>query len=299
MKTVQILMSTYNGEKYLDEQLQSLIDQEDVIVKILVRDDGSSDKTLEILRKWEIMGCIQYYQGENLGPSLSFMDLIQNAPNADYYAFCDQDDVWHKDKLAIAVKKLSMTKSNKPSLYFSSAKLVDKDLNFIGYSNLNPVYNLPGILLGSNAIGCTMVFNKELLDIIKFNIPKKSILHDAWTIRACLVIDGEVIFDGTPHIDYRQHENNVVGAINSPIRRYLRVIRNASKKRNQKSEIAKEVLEVFSDMMTTENVELVSLAANYKQSMRSRIRLAMDKRFRRNNYVDNFLFIIAVIQGYY
>ena len=95
MNKILILMSTYNGEKYLSEQLNSLLLQENVNIKILIRDDGSTDNTHKILNFYSSnYPNISWYTGENKGPALSFMDLLFNAPESDYYAFCDQDDVW-------------------------------------------------------------------------------------------------------------------------------------------------------------------------------------------------------------
>ena len=88
-----ILLSAYNGEKYIEEQLESLVGQQEVAADILVRDDGSSDKTHEILDKWQNKGLLKWYKGENLGFAKSFMDLVQRAGDYEYYAFCDQDDI--------------------------------------------------------------------------------------------------------------------------------------------------------------------------------------------------------------
>ena len=98
---IAILMSTYNGHKYLDEQMESLVNQtlKDNMT-VYVRDDGSNDDTIEIIEKWSKKLDVVLYKGENIGPAKSFWDLFMNLGiQADYYAFCDQDDVWEKDKL--------------------------------------------------------------------------------------------------------------------------------------------------------------------------------------------------------
>ena len=100
MDKVQVLLSTYNGEKYLQEQIESIIRQEDVEISLLIRDDGSCDKTIEIIENLKRKNSnIIYYSGNNLGPARSFMDLINKSGNFDYYAFSDQDDVWKSKKL--------------------------------------------------------------------------------------------------------------------------------------------------------------------------------------------------------
>ncbi|MBR7166470.1 MAG: glycosyltransferase [Bacteroidaceae bacterium] len=100
---VQVLMSTYNGMQYIREQLQSIYAQQGVDLSLLVRDDGSTDGTLQLLDEEQQAGRLSWYSGKNLGPAFSFWDLLHNAPEAPYYAFCDQDDVWDADKLAVAV----------------------------------------------------------------------------------------------------------------------------------------------------------------------------------------------------
>ena len=95
MKTVAVLMSTYNGENYIKEQIESIFNQKGVIVKLYVRDDGSKDRTLEILKDYNV----NLEKGTNIGYIKSFMWLIKNVPFADYYALADQDDVWDEDKL--------------------------------------------------------------------------------------------------------------------------------------------------------------------------------------------------------
>ena len=104
-------MSTFNGEKYLQEQLNSLFNQENIKLDILVRDDNSTDKTKEILDR----NHIKWYTGKNLKPAKSFFDLIKKSGDFEYYAFCDQDDVWDNKKLYIAIKKLEKCNNNKPS----------------------------------------------------------------------------------------------------------------------------------------------------------------------------------------
>ncbi len=110
-----VLLSTYNGEKYLAKQLDSLLEQELSPDKIIIRDDGSNDGTLSIIKDYaEQNKIIEYYCGENKGPAGSFWDLICNCEKADYYALCDQDDYWFKDKLKVAVETIEKEDNNIP-----------------------------------------------------------------------------------------------------------------------------------------------------------------------------------------
>ena len=128
METVCVLMSTYNGEKYLQEQLDSIINQVGVNVRILVRDDGSTDSTTDILNNYKREGYLDWYSGTNLKSARSFMDLVNRAPESEYYAFSDQDDYWLPTKLQVAVNVLKSADSRKSALYYSRTTLVDENL---------------------------------------------------------------------------------------------------------------------------------------------------------------------------
>lgn len=123
MYNVCVLMSTYNGGKYLQEQIDSLIGQADVNLTVLVRDDGSSDSTTVILERYKQKGVLDWYPGENIGSARSFLDLVSRAPYCDYYALCDQDDYWFPEKLSVAISRLEQTDSSKSALYFCKWRL--------------------------------------------------------------------------------------------------------------------------------------------------------------------------------
>lgn len=125
-KKVVILMSTYNGEKYIEEQLESLLNQTYSDIKIFIRDDGSKDRTKEIIKQFlQKSKNIFLIEGENIGFINSFFELLNISDTADYYAYCDQDDVWMEDKIERAVKFLEKSDSNKPVLYFSNSDYYD------------------------------------------------------------------------------------------------------------------------------------------------------------------------------
>ena len=115
-KKVAILMSTYNGEKYLKEQIESLLAQTYGNIEIYIRDDGSKDNTIKIIKNYkEKYNNIVLKEGKNIGFINSFFELLNLCNDADYYAYCDQDDVWMNDKIERAVKFLGKTDENKPA----------------------------------------------------------------------------------------------------------------------------------------------------------------------------------------
>lgn len=210
MKIV-VLMSTYNGEKYLPEQLESILDQLPNDGEVLIRDDGSSDSTLSILERVADPR-VKIMAGENVGFCRSFFALIDAAPaEADLLFFSDQDDVWLPDKVERVVKAIGEM-SETPAVYCGRTRLVDTELRPLG---LSPTYSRgPSFecALAENIVtGCASAFNARArsliarhgnLDLVQF--------HDWW---AYLVISafGNIVVDDIPTVLYRQHGNNVIG----------------------------------------------------------------------------------------
>lgn len=207
--TISVIMSTYNGEKYLKEQLDSILRQEKVSVKLLVRDDGSADRTMEIVESYK-EDDIKLIRGENKGPAMSFLTALQEAPDADYYAFADQDDYWQKDKLSSAVRMLE--KSKGAAVYSSAYDITDEDLN-VQQKNAGFLweYTLRESLVYRAPLGCTIVMNKAMRDKVIRTLPRYTRMHDHWTILSAEALGADILIDKEAHILYRQHAQNVVG----------------------------------------------------------------------------------------
>lgn len=213
MKSILVIVSTYNGKKYLHEQLESIFKQKNVECLILVRDDGSLDGTQELLEKYKEKGKLEWYTGQHLNVSKSYFDLLIKSVeyDVDYIAFCDQDDVWDSDKLYIATEKLSEIDPSIPALYYCGQHLVDSKLNFIAEHILNNKRNCATRFVLSDFAGCTGVFNINLLhEVVKYE-PSYMLMHDSWILKVCLCLGGKLIIDPKPHICYRQHGGNTVG----------------------------------------------------------------------------------------
>ncbi len=209
-KKVVILMSTYNGEKYIADQLMSLINQTYQNIKIIIRDDGSKDHTTEILREFSKNNKNVFVEeGNNLGFINSFFKLLEIADNdADYYAYCDQDDIWMEDKIERAVYLLNNTNKNKPALFFSNSDYYDSNMNFIASADKNKVYNFRNSLVECVTQGMTMVINNTTRRYIIQNIPKNCLYHDWWTYMICSGF-GEIIYDSKSLVKYRRHTKSV------------------------------------------------------------------------------------------
>ena len=160
---VAVLMSTYNGEKYLEEQIDSILNQSgEFHVDLWVRDDGSSDSTKDILEQYRNDGKLQWYTGDNLKSAHSFFDLIKKSRGYDYYAFADQDDYWLENKLKAGIIQLeSITNA---ALYCCNAELVNQNLYSLGRTvyRQTPKTDFYTLSCAGGLLGCTMIFNKKL-----------------------------------------------------------------------------------------------------------------------------------------
>ncbi len=224
---IQILLSVYNGAKYLPEQLASLDAQQDAPEwSLLWRDDGSSDGSASLLRGHpRISGLLD--DTPRLGPACSFLHLLAAAPeDAQAFAFCDQDDVWMPDKLARAWSWVSSQPSGYPALYFARQQLVDAALRPIG---LSPEVRRPpsfkNALAQNIATGCTIMMNAAARQLIlSAPLPPTGSMHDWWTYLLVSGAGGAIYADPDPALLYRQHDHNTVGAAASILRRARGVI---------------------------------------------------------------------------
>ncbi|MGX7030431.1 glycosyltransferase family 2 protein [Vagococcus zengguangii] len=212
MKKVLVMMSTYNGEKYIQEQINSILQQNKVDITLLIRDDGSKDETISIINEFQKEYVnVLFLQGENLGPANSFIKLLNDASDDfDYYAFSDQDDVWKSDKISRAI---SLLEKDIPSLYCSSVTIANDKLEPL-YTTKITEFSATELMLRNNVQGCTMVMNGSMKKKINEYIPKYLEMHDSWILRVATFINAKIVFDEYSGIYYRQHENNVIGKKN-------------------------------------------------------------------------------------
>lgn len=298
MKKILILLSTYNGEKYLREQLDSLLKQEDVEIHILVRDDGSKDGTIEILDEYAKKGLLTYIKGENIGWRRSFMELIYNAPKSDYYAFCDQDDIWKPKKMVKAVGILESMPKGQPNLYCSNLIYYKNGTEFGLIRKKKPNLTLQLALMRSLSAGCTMVFNRELRDMVVDNKPKHVTAHDFWLYQVASLL-GNVYYDMNSYILYRQHSENQIGASINKKSIWKKRIESARKNFmcNDRQFAAKELLRLYSPMITDENREIVERVAYYDRNFFSRLKLFFDRKFTMGNFTNDVWLRIKILFG--
>ncbi len=287
MDTVCVFMSTYNGERYLRPQLDSILAQRDVAVRLLIRDDGSRDGTIDIIREYQSRhDNITLYQGENLGYVMSFMWLVNHCEPQEgcYYAFSDQDDVWDAEKLSEAVRLLKELDGSGPCLYYSDLKVVDQDLNFIRRANTwegtIDKYKF-AVFIGIR--GCTMVYNHALQAML-YPCPVNDISgHDNYIGLVAFWL-GRVVYDSNAHIHYRQTGSNlsITGTTkwNKLMKNFSYFKIRLTRRKCIHERNAKELLSHYGAAYGPELEELRAVA-EYRQSLKKRLALLFNPKFKR------------------
>jgi rhamnosyltransferase len=296
-----VLLSTYNGEKYLVEQIDSVLNQKGVDVSLLIRDDGSTDGTIGILHNYAQKDSrVSFYNGANLGPCQSFFDLVGKADEYDYYAFCDQDDVWDAEKLIKAIGIIKERGDSKtPVLYCSNLRVVDQDLNFMHNCITFPINSEQRYqsLVEFYAVGCTEVFNQCAAHYLKKHSVEGCIMHDSWLFMICSFF-GLVYYDKNPYISYRQHGSNVIGT-SSGKKGVLkeRIKRLFDVKTQPRFENAKIFYSEFSKELNEVDSHKFLRIINYKQSIIQRINLLFDFSIRAYTLKRDIRYRLLILLG--
>lgn len=218
---ITVLLATYNGEKFLSEQLDSLLGQKFQDFKILIRDDGSTDSTVDIIEEYakKYPEKITVIKGTATGSACrNFFRLIEAASD-DYVVFCDQDDVWLPEKIEktyLKMKELEAENKGLPLLVHSDLSVVDEKLNvlshsFFSFQAISPERDkFNNLLMQNNVTGCTVMINREMLLLAK-EAPTECVMHD-WWLGLLASAFGKSAYISEPLMLYRQHGKNQVGA---------------------------------------------------------------------------------------
>ncbi|MCR5324807.1 MAG: glycosyltransferase family 2 protein [Lachnospiraceae bacterium] len=225
---VNVILSAYNGKKYISEQIESILDSEYQDFRLFIFDDASTDDTVEIVNQYEKEYPEKVFlvkNTQNKGLCNNFISGIQFAARiapAEYYAFCDQDDVWLEKRLSVCLENINRIESecspDTPILLFTDAVLVDEELNSLGTTffkadRLNTEkLNFSRMLTENRCIGCTSFMNAALVKMI-YGSDKRIRYHDWWTALIASAF-GRLEFIDIPTVLYRQHSDNVVGQKN-------------------------------------------------------------------------------------
>lgn len=310
--SILVLLSTYNGERYLSQQLDSLMQQVNVQLQILIRDDGSKDSTKTIIQDYinKHPQQIRCFFGENLGARESFFELIKYTIDGlnqfDYFAFCDQDDIWEPNKLERAAELLLAHEgSSLPLMYCSSTQMVDSNLTPIGIWPTPPKKgaHLYNALVENIAVGCTTVLNRRAIQLISVYFPShidQIIMHDWWAY-LCVSAFGKIIFDERPAIQYRQHGQNALGGQTDSFmlkwkKRWVRFFRGDNHYIISKQ--AQHFYECYSDQMESSiRQDLKGFLKATKAPLFTRAIYTMNMPVYRQSKMDQFILKLVVLAG--
>lgn len=283
-KKVQVLLSSYNGEKYIVKQIESILNQENVDVHILIRDDGSTDNTVNLINnvKKKYPLAVDLIKGNNLGYKKSFLELCHRTNiDYDYYAFSDQDDYWLPNKLEHAIQQLG--KGKEPvKLYASTVTICDNNLNILYKKNINDFVNTFGSALNRIRLaGCTYVFNKEALNLLAqvnlTDVHQNSMpSHDGLLFAMCKAIDAFVYVDKNSYILHRRREGSVTSGGNGFLKRIKVEGKLVFKNKNDKSCLARILKNNFKQIIPPTNMIIINKVLTYKTSILKRLSLVND-----------------------
>ncbi|HFH7742270.1 TPA: glycosyltransferase family 2 protein [Streptococcus agalactiae] len=308
---VNILMATYNGEKFLAQQIESIQKQTFKEWNLLIRDDGSSDKTCDIIRNFTAKDSrirfINENEHHNLGVIKSFFTLV-NYEVADFYFFSDQDDVWLPEKLSVSLEAAKHKASDVPLLVYTDLKVVNQELNILQDSMIRAQSHhanttlLPE-LTENTVTGGTMMINHALAE--KWFTPNDILMHD-WFLALLAASLGEIIYLDLPTQLYRQHDNNVLGARTMDKRfkilregpksiftRYWKLIHDSQKQ-------ASLIVDKYGDIMTFNDLELIKCFIKIdKQPFMTRLRWLWKYGYSKNQFKHQVVFKWLIATNYY
>lgn len=297
--TVEVLLSTYNGATHLATQIDSILAQDGVAVRLVVRDDGSTDETIHVLSGYADDPRVEVSAAKNLGLPTAYFRLIQDSgDDADVWALADQDDVWLPNKLRRAATALAGTLE--PTMYCARVLVVDEALR--------PLYPHPlpkrgpsfaNALVQNIATGCTIAFNRAARDVLRDRWPDDAVMHDAWLY---LVISGTgtVLYDEESVVRYRQHAGNSVGMGRGRAGRTLRRIRRqlAPGEYGAHGRQDAELLRTHGDVLTASALsQLEASLAAWRGGMKGRLRYAVRGPAHRQTVASDIVMRLLALAG--
>lgn len=294
MCTVQILMSTYNGEKYIRRQIDSIMAQEDIEVHLLVRDDGSKDNTVSIVREYvnRYPSQVELVTGENMGYKKSFLTLIQLAGEYDYYAFADQDDYWLPDKEISSIHNMVDDDWEGPKLAQVNLEVTDE--------NLKPLVPPPEhrsltikvhdeVYAGDFFQGCLMTWNRKAMSLLKSYIPQGIYSHDHWVGKVIYLLGKVYLVDETG-IYYSRHGDNASTTDDKSSGRWLRLKSMLRGDKHVYDNMGKDLLEGYRELLAPHDIEICNDYINYKHSVRAKLRLLFNFNLRRPSLMGTLFY---------
>ncbi len=306
---INVLLYSFNGVDFLGEQLQSILKQDiadKAKIEISVFDDGSTDRTRDILERYHNEGKLNFIEGKGVGKTKGYWELMKKAEDADYFAFSEQDDVWFHEKLSRAVKYLETQAildgeetevADGPLLYVSDYTVTNAKLKPIRFnrSKACKYSDVEHNLLYSSSPGCTFVFNNAARQkMIKYDV--SAFYPDAYDDLAKKIINltGKVVIDRVPTVYMRKNKGDqfgieYYGGLMGAIKLYKELY--FGKTSNAKSETAKALEIVYAEdiMNDSRKKEALKQVGSYRDDQVNRERLLQNSRFVVGDYHDKWL----------
>ena len=297
MKNITVVMSTFNGSKCVVRQLNSIFNQKDVFVTCLVRDDGSTDSTLDILNSYvPSKGKLIITKGENVGWEHSFMLALKESPDNDYYAFADQDDVWFADKLINGIKKIDEFTENDVAIMYHCNKIsVTEDMKplFHQVKRTAIPLNRQNAMVQEYAQGCSIIMNKKAKQLVTSYLPQNRIAHDFWCGLICYLF-GNVIYDNIPQFYHISYGNNASGEghlIGSWLSRFKSFFSGNTVYYMPYSDLE----EGFKRRLTDSDLEFLYRVKTYKKSLKNKLSLLFSINFVRDSFMGTCSLKLAIL----
>ncbi len=301
-KKIQILLSTYNGQNHLREQLDSYLSLENYEdCSVIIRDDGSTDSTREILREYSEKHGWAVIYGENIGLNASLHELIQLCDNeCEYFSFSDQDDVWLPDKLSRATAWLDKADKGEPCLYSACSHITDDELKIKGKTVVakRPLtfYNA---MIQNACVGHTQVCNRALLDILKPYFSDDMDVHDSWVYLVATAF-GRAHYDRARTTLYRQHGNNAIGYETGPIKNFFkRLKRLKSGKSRRYSYQLRAFCELYGDKIPAEYRKEAKRYFKNQRNFFTRLGYIFTTKMYRQTFSEGIVFRLMYLFGRY
>lgn len=285
---VTVILATYNGERFLPEQLRSLERQTRRPDRVVLRDDGSSDRSIEVIRHWAstVALPLQVVTGPRLGPAQSFLQALKVAEPADIFMFADQDDVWLPLKIERALGFVHWGPDAPPTLYASRLAVVSEQLHPIKLTPRPTELSFRSAVCESVLTGCTMAFNSVFRERVVHALPRHVVMHD-WWLYLLATAAATLVFDETPTVLYRQHGNNAIGAGAVGLARLReRMVRFAGPNSAVRSRQLQELLDLHGSHLDPTASALLRQLLAARHSLPARLGAALTAPLRRQSFVS-------------
>lgn len=307
IKKIAVLMASYNGEKYITQQIESILNQDvENPIQLIIRDDGSTDNTVSVVKSLcEKDDRITLISSQNVGGVACFFALLRIAHDLPddyaYFALSDQDDVWDLDKLRIGVESIESVATDAPVLYGSITRPVNKNLEPIEFKKREFLpFDFYNTIIQNKIPGHTHIMNRALLNHVYDADPSRVYVHDAYIVNAANIA-GTLIFDNNPHVSYRQHGGNQLGTSRNSRLKWI-LNRLTRLKKGDGVQYARQieyVVNCFGDKLTSEQQKEMRGFLESRDSFWKRLKYVSHTKLYRQDSFDTFAFKLMYLFGGY